>query len=429
MSSARVLLALPLILHAAVPAQAAEAQAALSLPALIQEAQRVNPNIRASRIRWESAKAKIPLATALPAPKVGVKFEEIPKGSVKFNQATIMYQLIQSIPFPWKLSLRKQVALKDAQVAAMAFKQTEWEVLSDLKRAYYDLFLLEREREIQQEQVLWLQQAVHTASAGYATRTVAQADVLEAQATLLEAANQASVLEHRRQAMGAHLNHLLNRPVHEAIGSPEPMPLERVPFTPDELLLMARASQPELLAFQYTAERAQAAVKLSKRELLPDLETMVELRDPAMGPIGPWDLSLAIAIPFWFWTKWQYGVKVAIRDQESAQAAYQAMENEIARRVHEHWHEAQAAYTTAALSRDGLLPLEKQVTASALAAYQSGRGSLREVLEALQRQAEQRRRYAEQLVSLEQHVVLLEQAVGVPLRERSSENGQQRNAP
>ncbi len=129
--------------------------------------------------------------------------------------------------------------------------------------------------------------------------------------------------------------------------------------------------------------------------------------------------ALAVALPFWFWTKWQYGVKVAIRDRESAQAASEAMEQEIARRIHEHWHEAHAAHTTAALSRDGLLPLSKQVVASSLAAYQSGRGSLRDLLAALQRHAEQRRSYAQRLVELEQHVVMLEQAAGISLRERT----------
>jgi outer membrane protein TolC len=416
MQPVRMMLACVLLFQAAAPVQPVEAQATLSLPALLAEAQRVNPSIRASRLRWESAQAKVPLATALPAPKIGVEFEEIPKGSVKFNQATLMYQLIQSIPFPGKLSLRKQVALKEAQVAAMAFKQTEWEVLTDLKRAYYDVVLLDREAEVQREQVVWLRQAVQTANAGYTTGASAHADLLEAQSALLEATNQVSVLEQRRQAMVAHLNHLVNRSLHTEIGSLEMPALAPVPLTLEELLLMAQAHQPELLAFRYTAERAAASVKLSKRELLPDVETMAELRDPAMGPIGPWDLSLAVALPFWFWTKWQYGVKVAIRDRDSAQAASEAMEQEIARRIHEHWHEAHAAYTTAALSRDGLLPLSQQVVTSALAAYQSGRGSLRELLAALQRQAEQRRIAAQRLVDLEQHVVMLEQAAGISLR-------------
>ncbi len=143
---------------------------------------------------------------------------------------------------------------------------------------------------------------------------------------------------------------------------------------------------------------------------------MFELRDPAMGPIGPWDLSLAIALPFWFWTKLKYGVKVAVYDQASAHAAYAAMRNEILRRVHEHWHEAAAAYETAKLARDGLLALRRQNVASALAAYRSGRGSFMDVLEALRALQEENVAYYQQLVALEQHVVMLEQAVGRPMR-------------
>ncbi len=182
-------------------------------------------------------------------------------------------------------------------------------------------------------------------------------------------------------------------------------------------MVTARERQPELLAFQFSAERADAALRLAKRGLPPGPETMVELRDPAMGPFGPWDLTLALVIPFWFWTKLQYGVKVAVYDQASAHAAYQAMQNEVARRIHEHWHEAFAAYGTAKLSRDGLIALRKQAVMSASAAYQSGRGSFMELLDALRSLGEQERTYDQQLVSLEQHVVMLEQAVGVPLRE------------
>ena len=228
--------------------------------------------------------------------------------------------------------------------------------------------------------------------------------------------NEIEVLGHRRQAMAAHLNHLLNRPVHEAVGNPPPIPLAWVAFSPDELVVLALERQPEVLAFQYSAERADAAWRLAKRELLPDLETMLELRDPAMGPFGPWDLTLALVLPFWFWTKLKYGVRVAMFDKESAQAAYQAMRNEITRRVHEHWHEAFAAYRTAQLCQDGLLGLRKQAVAATLAAYQSGRGSFMELLENLQALREQQRTYYQHLVQLEQHVIMLEQASGIALR-------------
>ena len=54
--------------------------------------------------------------------------------------------------------------------------------------------------------------------------------------------------------------------------------------------------------------------------------------------------------------------------------------------------------------------------ASAFAAYQSGRGSFSELLGALRRLSESKRTSAEQLVELEQHVVMLEETTGIPLR-------------
>ena len=390
--------------------------ARLALPQLLAEARRVNPDLLAAHKRWEAAQAKVPLAKGLPAPRIGIEFEDIPRGSIKINQATILYSLIQSLPFPGKLPLKHAIAVKDAQIAAVAFKQAEWDIMSQLKAVYYDLFLLDREREIQEEQLGWLRQASATAEARYASGTGTHAEVLEAQARVLSAANALTVLANKRQAMGAHLNHLLNRSSHEPLGAPAPVALTPLTMSPDELVLTAQEHQPELLAFQYSAERADTAWRLAKRELLPDLETMVELRDPAMGPFGPWDLTLAIVLPFWFWTKLRYGVRGALYDKESAQAAYQAMRNEIAKRIHEHWHEAQAAYGTARLSREGLIPLGEQAVASAMAGYQGGRDSFTSLLDALQMLSERQRAYYEALVTVEQHVAMLEQATGTELR-------------
>jgi outer membrane protein TolC len=407
---------LALALSTMTPAATAGAPAGLlSLPQLLDEARRANPDLLAARKRWEAMQARIPQSKGLPPPRIGIEFEEIPRG-VKLNQATIMYSLIQSLPFPGKLSAKRRVAVAEAAQAGMVFKQAEWDVTTQLKSTYYDLFLLDRELEIQREQLGWIKQSAAIAQTRYAAGLAPQGELLQAQAEQLTMSNELDVLGHRRQAMAAHLNHLLNRPVHEAVGNPPPIPLAWVSFSPEELVAIALDRQPEVLAFQYSAERADAALRLAKRELLPDLETMIELRDPAAGPFGPWDLTLALVLPFWFWTKLKYGVRVAMFDKESAQAAYQAMRNEITRRIHEHWHEGLAAYQTAQLCQDGLLGLRRQAVASTLAAYQSGGGSLMELLGSLRALREQERIYYQHLVQLEQRIILLEQASGIALR-------------
>lgn len=414
------------VLLAAVLAEGPFASASSQLPELIAELKAHNPMLREARTRWEAAKARIPLSKGLPAPRIGVEFEEIPKGGVKFNQATIMYQLVQSLPFPGKLSARHRVAVAEAQIAAATFRQTEWDLITQLKAVYYDVWLLDRELEIAREQVLWINQAAAAAQARYATGAGAQADLLRLQAEALQASNDVEVLLNRQAAASAHLNHLLTHPSHEPVGAQGDIPLQPLTLTPDELWLIAQERQPALLVMRYSVERATAAWHLQQRELWPDLETMAELRNPAMGPIGPWDLSLALVLPFWFWTKAHYGVRAALYDKESMEAAYEAMQLDITRRIHEHWHQAVAAYATARLCHDGLIPLARQAVESLMAGYQSGRATATDLLDALRSLAEQRRRYVQQLVDLEQHVVMLEQAVGIPLRlahESASEGG------
>ena len=103
----------------------------LSLSVLLEEARKANPEIRAARARWDAAQQRVPLATGLPAPRIGIELEEIPRGTLKVDQATTIFSLLQTLPFPGKLSLRHRVALKEAQEAAAMFKQTEWEVLTN----------------------------------------------------------------------------------------------------------------------------------------------------------------------------------------------------------------------------------------------------------------------------------------------------------
>lgn len=418
---AAALLAAAIPFSSALPRAWAEEAVALSLPELIRELQRANPDLLAARKRWEAAQARIPLSKGLPAPRIGVEWEEIPRGTVKLNKASVMYQLIQSLPFPGKLSLKEKVAIAEAQTASAMFKKTEWEITAMLKQIYYDLFLLDRRREILETQWLWLEQAAASARSGYETGRRPQTEWLRAQGEFMQAENDLSVLTHQREAMAAHLNHLLNRSVHAPAGRPVVENLEPVPASPSELVERAEQSQPDLLVFKFMAERSEAAWKLSKRERWPDLETMLELRDPAMGPIGPWDLALGVTLPFWFWTKQSYGIKAALYDKESAEAAYQGARNEAARRVHENWHEAKAAYDTAKLCRDRLIPLARQSVTTALASYQAGRGSFPEVLDALRMWKEREITYEEHRVMLEQRMVMLEQSVGVSLRE-SHEN-------
>ena len=72
----------------------------LDLPSLIQELEQVNPEIKASRQRWEAATAVVPQVQTLPDPKVQFGYQRMP---MMEPVQGAMYGIGQEIPFPGKL--------------------------------------------------------------------------------------------------------------------------------------------------------------------------------------------------------------------------------------------------------------------------------------------------------------------------------------
>ena len=115
----------------------------ISLRLLIDEALSNNPEIRASKERWEAAKTAIPQAKSLEDPLLSVMFDRIPDSSV--NPGASMervYSITQEFPYPGKLGLMGKMAEKEAQMIYEEYKGKERDVIRDIKAAYYDLFMI-----------------------------------------------------------------------------------------------------------------------------------------------------------------------------------------------------------------------------------------------------------------------------------------------
>ena len=76
---------------------------ALSLDSLIKEAKEKNPEILSAKKSWESALAKVPQAKSLEDPTIGLKFEKMKGGPLRFDKAMPedrMLSFSQFFPFP-----------------------------------------------------------------------------------------------------------------------------------------------------------------------------------------------------------------------------------------------------------------------------------------------------------------------------------------
>jgi cobalt-zinc-cadmium efflux system outer membrane protein len=126
---------------------------AQSLDFLIQEALEKNPKLKAAEKKWEADKAKIPQAGALMDPQFSFGIMNA-TADFDFDVEPMTQKqvgIMQQIPFPGKLGLKKKIAGYDALIAQKEYENLKNLILSRVKKTYYDLFYAQRAIQITQQ--------------------------------------------------------------------------------------------------------------------------------------------------------------------------------------------------------------------------------------------------------------------------------------
>ena len=120
------------------------------LQALIAEAARNNPEIRAASNERLAARHRVSPAGALDDPMLEAGVINAPSPDLRLNREEMtmkMLGLSQKFPFPGKRDLRQAVAAKDAESTGYAYQETVNRVVRDVRVAYFELaFVVESAR-------------------------------------------------------------------------------------------------------------------------------------------------------------------------------------------------------------------------------------------------------------------------------------------
>src|SRR3989338_1096930 len=192
-----------------------------SLDILIEEAKKNNPEILASKKRYEAATARIPQAKSLENPAIGLTFEKIPRGTLKLNKTMPedrMLSFSQFLPFFGKLSLKGKIAVVESQMFAAEYKNKELEVINQVKNSYYDLFMNYKETELKKEGLKLLEGIAKVAEAKYAVGDIMQEEVFKIHSEIAGLNNDIANFEQEKLAKQTRLNTLLNKDPESALG-------------------------------------------------------------------------------------------------------------------------------------------------------------------------------------------------------------------
>ncbi|HVP12660.1 MAG TPA: TolC family protein [Phycisphaerae bacterium] len=416
------------------------ASAAASAPANLQElilhALEHNPEIQASEHTARAKANRVAQATSLADPLLSTKTMPTPLMLADGNQVFIL-GIDQDLPVPMKLDRRGQVAMDELRMALHDLRGVQQRVIADVKRAYFELFVIDRSTDLALENKEIVKGLLDVARGQYAAGKRDQQDVLRAQVELASLDGDLIELRQRRTTTLAMLNSLLDRPGGTHVDTPGGYDLRRVRARVEDLLATAADVSPELGRLQEQIQRDEAAVELAKLAYWPDFKVGVEwmameprrpfipLPDPDTGKRDPvdfmpssgtdmWAITVAINLPVWF-EKIEAGIREARHTLSASRQEYAAAKNQIAYRVRDAMARVRSQRELAELFAGTIIPQAKQTYDVSLAGYTAGTSDFEFLIDNWQKWLAFRTQYYRALGELERSVADLEQATGVSM--------------
>ncbi len=346
----------------------------LTLAQALTRARDANPMLQAMRLRADAAAERVPQAGALPDPQLAFGFMNRPVDDFGTDQMMTMnsVQLMQRFPWPGKLGYAKERARHLAQAERLDADETERQLLSRVKSAYYGLAFMDRALSVMRETRDLLRNFLDVSTTMYAVGSGLQQDVLQAQVAVAQMTEDITVMEQNRVAMAARLNALLGREATMPVGALElPQPAGDLPPI-DSLMALAVEHRPALEAARVRVAAAEAGYRAARRKLYPDITIALGYgQRPQFDDLAT--VMVGISIPLW-----ASGRQLPLRREMAAmQSMQEAKErdvyNETFARLAELRAEAERARNLSLLYANAVLPQARAAVESALSAYRVGR--------------------------------------------------------
>ena len=389
--------------------------------ALVETALATNPMIRAARQRVAAAHARVTPAGLFPDPMLMLGIQNLPLGSMESAPAghgatpstsgpdpmtMKMVGVGQTVPYPGKLSLRRQVAAREVEAAEAALVAAAWQVEQEVRSAYYELAFLDRALDIIERNQRVLGDFVRITETRYGVGITGQQDVLRARVEATRLAENAVALTEQRRATLARLNAALDQPSEIPVAGPRiPERVARAAVADSagrirfvSAALGARAADsplPSLAEMQETAVRvspvlreheamiaAQAArVELARREYLPDFDFSLQYGQRGGGLPDMVTALVSIPLPIHKGRKQDQLVTGARAELAALEAEHNAKRNELRAEVARLHAELERQRAQLALYVKAIIPQGRASLTSATASYQVGRVEFLTVLD------------------------------------------------
>ncbi|MCI0733512.1 MAG: TolC family protein, partial [Methylococcaceae bacterium] len=278
----------------------------LELGKVIAHALEHNPAIQTARSRFSAAQQVPDQVSAYEDPTLSWEAFNAPENFRIDQTDNNIIRLSQKIPFPGKLGLKGEIASKEAEKMEAELKAVEIDIVAQVKKAYFDLWLTYQTLEVYRRNRELVAQFARIAEQKYAVGLVSQPDVLRAQVELTRLVNRVTTETLALAKAQARVNALLSRSPEAPLGIPQSPPPPVVPYAMADLKALALANRPELLAQIRALEKEGLARDLARKAYYPNFEVSVARFENFRQRNG-FGVGVSVSIPLAFKYKYDAG--------------------------------------------------------------------------------------------------------------------------
>jgi cobalt-zinc-cadmium efflux system outer membrane protein len=341
----------------------------LTLSDLEQIAIAANPSVARAAALVQAARGNWVQAGLPPNPSVGYEGQQI--GSAGRAEQDGVF-VAQEIVRGGKLRLSREVAAQEILKAEHQLAAQQQRVLTDVRVAYYQVLIAERQEKLTSELRDIAVESVKVAETLLKGREVGRPDVLQSQ---LEAGNAEILAQNAKNRYAAAWRNLAT-----IIGDPNlpPQPIDgdlegdSGEHTWDASLQRLLSSSPEIAAAMAEIERTRWALDRASVEKVPNMtvQGLVNWRDNGIG--GDSDGSVTVGVPLPIWNRNQGGIVQAQGQVAAAERALDQLELSLENRLAPVYERYANALNQVNKYRSQLLPAAQQSLDLARRLYQAG---------------------------------------------------------
>jgi outer membrane protein, heavy metal efflux system len=399
-----------LLIALTITASAGTAWADAAMRAFVAEVVRQNPTLSARVLRRSAASREAAASGLWPDPEAQVMVDNL--GGDEVDPPMVRFQLSQMIPWPGKLGLMEDAALRRTDAAGAEVKSRRLELELEAKRAYLMLALNAAKRRLNQANRGLVKTIANAALARYSAGAAGHHEVARAQVELNAIDVEAIALGGERVSIVAMMNALRNQPAEQAISDPaEPVTTVRMPAA-RKLVELAVLRRPELEGMRAMQREEEAMAALARRERYPDLmagvwyNQMIDMPEQSVG------MMVGTTIPvFGVRRQTRLGEAAGLRGRAALEdlAAMRAM---IRFEVADALRKVTTARRTLEFVRGSAQPHAQESFLSSLAGYSSGTVEITGLLESWRALQATELARVEAALKLAEAVADLERVVG-----------------